>query len=122
MINTQCNSCNEPTKFPTGFWDGINNKHGCLYDCKNANCPVKQTANANAEKKRKQQQQIIQTNHNNDVDVKHIIALRQEKHITMYKMAKTINCGCAEYSSYEHERKPFPKELYQKCLDYLKSI
>ena len=69
MMNTQCNSCKEPTKFPIGFWGGINNTRGCLYDCKNENCPVKQTANTNAEKKRKQQQQIIQTNHNNDVDV-----------------------------------------------------
>lgn len=87
---------------------------------KNANCPVKQAAHA--KQAQKQQQQVIQTNHANAIDVKHIIALRQEKHITMYKMAKTINCGCAEYSSYEHERKPFPQELYQKCLDYLKSI
>ena len=50
MMNTQCNSCNEPTKFPIGFWGGIKGTHGCLYDCKNENCPVKQTANTNAEK------------------------------------------------------------------------
>lgn len=122
MINTQCDSCKEPTKFPIGFWGGINGTHGCLYDCKNANCPVKQTADANARQAQKQQQQTMQTNHDKAIDVKRIIALRQEKHITMYKMAKTINCGYAEYSSYEHERKPFPQELYRTCLDYLESI
>ena len=122
MIDTQCTSCKEPTKFPIGFWGGINHTHGCLYDCKNMNCPIKRAAISEKAQKQQQQQQIIQTNHDNAVDVKHIIALRREKHITIYHIAKAINCGCAEYSSYEHERKPFPKNIYQKCLDYLNSI
>lgn len=67
----------------------------------------------------KTQRKTIQTNHDDDIDVKRIIALRREKHITMHKMAKAVNCSYAEYSSYEHGRKPFPKEIYQKCMDYL---
>lgn len=122
MMNKQCESCKEPTKFPTGFWDGINNTHGCLYDCKNENCPVKQKANHAKKEQQKQQQQTMQTNRDNAIDVKRIIALRHEKHVTVYHMAKAVNCSCAEYSTYEHERKPFPQELYKTCLDYLESI
>lgn len=70
----------------------------------------------------KQQQQTIQTNRDNAIDVKRIIALRHKKHVTVYHMAKAVNCDCAEYSAYEHERKPFPQELYKTCLDYLESI
>lgn len=94
MINTQCNSCKEPTKFPIGFWGGINNKHGCLYDCKNANCPVKQTANANAEKKRKQQQQIIQTNHilSPIYEYVRLFLLRQERiNVQMSQQASVLD-------------------------------
>ena len=29
-------------------------------------------------------------------------------------------CSPAEYSSYEHERKEFDPEIYQKCEKYLK--
>lgn len=63
--------------------------------------------------------EIIQTH---DIPENVYISFIKKNPTTKYKMAKTINCGCAEYSSYEHERKPFPKELYQKCLNYLKSI
>lgn len=42
VVNIKCNNCNEPTKFVTGFWDGKDGAHGCLYDCKNIQCEFKQ--------------------------------------------------------------------------------
>lgn len=42
VVNIKCNNCNEPTKFVTGFWDGKDGAHGCLYDCKNIQCEAKQ--------------------------------------------------------------------------------
>lgn len=122
MINMQCESCKEPTKFPIGFWDGINNTHGCLYDCKNTDCPTKQKMDASTNESQKQQQMTIETNSNNHIDAKNIETLRRDKHITTYHMAKAIGCDVADYSSYEHQRKPFPVDVYKKCMDYLKSV
>lgn len=42
FINAKCNTCSEPTKYVTGFWDGENGEHGCLHDCKNTECLVNQ--------------------------------------------------------------------------------
>lgn len=41
ILNTMCNTCDEPSKYPVGFWDGAEGKTGgCLYDCKNEKCEV----------------------------------------------------------------------------------
>lgn len=38
LINLKCDTCKEPSKYVTGFYDGKKGKHGVLgvlYDCKN---------------------------------------------------------------------------------------
>ena len=35
------------------------------------------------------------------------------------EMSKIAGCNPAEYSAYEHERKPFDEEAYRKCVEYL---
>ena len=35
------------------------------------------------------------------------------------EMSKIAGCSPAEYSAYEHERKPFDEETYRKCEEYL---
>ena len=42
ILNAKYNNCKEPSKRITGFWDGKCGAHGCLYDCDNLECDVKQ--------------------------------------------------------------------------------
>ena len=49
-INAKCNDCEEPTKYVVGFFDGKNGIHGCLYDCHNEECPIKQIMEVSASK------------------------------------------------------------------------
>ena len=42
LINLKCDTCKEPSKYVTGFYDGKKGKHGVLYDCKNELCEVNQ--------------------------------------------------------------------------------
>ena len=46
-------------------------------------------------------------------------ALRKDAKISMMEMSKIAGCSPAEYSAYEHERKPFNEEAYKKCEEYL---
>lgn len=38
------------------------------------------------------------------------------------QMSQIAGCSPAEYSAYEHERKPFDPEVYKKCKAYLSHI
>lgn len=49
-----------------------------------------------------------------------IAALRRNSKITMMKMSQIARCSPAEYSAYEHERKPFDPEVYKKCKAYVR--
>ena len=49
----------------------------------------------------------------------YIAALRKDAKISMMEMSKIAGCSPAEYSAYEHERKPFDEEAYKKCKEYL---
>lgn len=49
----------------------------------------------------------------------YIAALRKDAKISMMEMSKIAGCSPAEYSAYEHERKPFDEETYRKCEEYL---
>ena len=52
----------------------------------------------------------------------YVAAKRRDAGLTMYQMSRIGGCSPAEYSSYEHERKPFDPEVYRKCINYLKEI
>jgi SUMO ligase MMS21 Smc5/6 complex component len=41
MEISKCEVCSEPSKFINGFADGINNAHGCIFDCSNTMCKEK---------------------------------------------------------------------------------
>ena len=116
-IYEKCNTCTDPTKRPVGFWDGEDDTHGCLYDCSNDACEV---CKRNKQKDREAEQRrltVHSENTKNGIDIKHLADLRKEQKISMRKMAEIAGCGAAEYSAYEHERKVFPTEIYQKCMD-----
>ena len=120
FINAKCNTCSEPTKYVTGFWDGENGEHGCLHDCKNTECLVNQLHKISESQAMKDRMHIQELNGAKGMYAGYIAAKRKYARIPMYKMAQISGCSPAEYSAYEHERKEFDPEVYRKCVEYLK--
>lgn len=120
IIDAKCRTCSEPTKYATGFFDGENGEHGCLYDCKNTECLVNQLHNISESQAMKDRMHIQELNGAKGMYAGYIAAKRKDARIPMYKMAQIASCSSAEYSAYEHERKEFDPEVYRKCVEYLK--
>lgn len=120
ILNVKCKDCPEPTKFVTGFWDGKDETHGCLYDCKNTDCIIKALMDAAATQIAQEQAKIQEVNGENGIYAGKLAALRRDAHVSTRKMAEIAGCGVAEYSAYEHERKLFPIDIYQTCMEYVK--
>ncbi|MBC5754909.1 hypothetical protein H8Z76_13045 [Roseburia sp. BX0805] len=120
LINTKCNKCNESTKFVTGFWDGEGDTHGCLYDCKNTKCDVKQLREVADQEAVQKRLEIQRLNGKNGIYAGQLVALRKNAKVSIRKMAEISGCNVAEYCAYENERKAFNLEAYQKCINYLK--
>lgn len=121
-INAKCNDCKEPTKYVVGFFNGKNGIHGCLYDCHNEECAIKQIMEVSASKDIQERAKIQIANGNNGMYAGYIAALRRDAKVSMFKMAQIADCDSAEYSAYEHERKEFDPEVYRKCKEYLSNV
>lgn len=120
VLNSKCENCKEQTKYVVGFFDG-EHTGGCMFDCKNEKCEVYQmmrVAESDAVQKRIQIQNL---NGQKGMYAGHISALRKEAGISMRKMAEIAGCSPAEYSAFEHERKEFDPEAYQKCKVFLEN-
>lgn len=119
LINRKCEHCNEPSKRVVGFWDGARGKNGFLYDCENGKCGVRQLIKATETKAMQERIKIQNINSQKGMYAGYIAALRRDAKISMMEMSKIAGCNPAEYSAYEHERKPFDEEAYRKCEEYL---
>lgn len=119
LLNTKCERCNEPTKHVVGFWDGENGKSGFVHDCENEKCEVRQLIKATETKAMQERFRIQNLNGQKRMYAGYISALRKDAKISMMEMSKIAGCSPAEYSAYEHERKPFDEEAYRKCEEYL---
>lgn len=119
LLNTKCERCNEPTKHVVGFWDGENGKSGFVHDCENEKCEVRQLIKATETKAMQDRFRIQNLNSRKRMYAGYIAALRKDAKISMMEMSKIAGCNPAEYSAYEHERKPFDEEAYRKCEEYL---
>ena len=122
VINAKCNDCKEPTKYVVGFFDGKNGIHGCLYDCHNEECEIKQIKELSASKDIQERLKIQLANGEKDMYAGYIAALRRDAKVSMFKMAKIAGCSSADYSAYEHERKEFDPEVYRRCKKYLDKV
>ena len=122
LINLKCDTCKEPSKYVTGFYDGKKGKHGVLYDCKNELCEVNQLMRAAEAEDIQKRLEIQDMDSQRGISAAYVAAKRQGAGLTMYQMSRIGGCSPAEYSSYEHERKPFDPEVYRKCINYLKEI
>lgn len=119
LINKKCERCNEPSKRVVGFWDGVRGKNGFLYDCENEKCGVRQLIKATETKAIQERIKIQNLNSQKGMYAGYIAALRRDAKISIMEMSKIANCNPAEYSAYEHERKPFDEKTYKKCEKYL---
>ena len=122
VINAKCNDCKEPTKYVVGVFDGKNGIHGCLYDCHNEECDIKQIMEASASKDIQEMERIQSANGDKGMYAGYIAALRRDAKVSMFNMAQIADCDPAEYSAYEHERKEFDPEVYRKCKEYLDNV
>lgn len=122
VVNAKCNDCKEPTKYVVGFFDGKNGIHGCLYDCHNEECTIKQIMEASASKDIQEMARIQLANGDKGMYAGYIAALRRDAKVSMFKMAQIAGCSSADYSAYEHERKEFDPEVYWKCKEYLDKV
>lgn len=121
VLNAKCKDCKESTKYVVGFFDG-RNAQGCLYDCHNEDCEIKQIMEVSASKDIQERAKIQIVNGNNGMYAGYIAALRRDAKVTMFKMAQIAGCDPAEYSAYEHERKEFNPEVYRRCKEYLDKV
>lgn len=119
LINRKCEHCNEPSKRVVGFWDGARGKNGFVYDCENGKCGVRQLIKATETKAMQERIKIQNINSQKGMYAGYIAALRRDAKISMMEMSKIVGCNPAEYSAYEHERKPFDEEAYRKCVKHL---
>lgn len=93
LINTKCNKCNESTKFVTGFWDGEGDTHGCLYDCKNTKCDVKQLREVADQEAVQKRLEIQRLNGKNGIYAGQLVALRKNAKVSIRKMAEISGCN-----------------------------
>lgn len=91
-----------------------------MFDCNNKVCEVYQIRRFTESKEVQDRIKIQNLNSQDGMYAGYIAALRRDAKISMMKMSKIAGCSLAEYSSYEHERKEFDTEIYQKCEKYLK--
>lgn len=121
LINTNCSICKEPTKYVAGFYDG-KDKSGCIIDCKNDNCEIQKLKKELESKATKKMVKIQNWNGQHGMYAGHIAALRKSAKVTMREMSEIAGCSVAQYSAYEHERRKFDPEVYEKCMEYIKRI
>lgn len=102
-----CAFCEEPSKFVIGYYDGENGS-GKVYACKKTEC----TSNKN----------VLQTGKKKLSDeIKTLVRQRIRAGLTMYDAATFVGVNSAEYSAWEHEKKPIPKEIYDKLIHYFEA-
>lgn len=117
LVNAKCNNCKEPTKYVVGFFDGKNDSHGFLYDCKNMNCDTKKLLDTLAKQREKEQSNIAEENWKNSIVAKNMTVARISKGMTIYELSEKTGLSSADISAYEHERKAIPVAHYEKIMD-----
>lgn len=118
-IKNECDDCTESTKFVQGMLDGVNGTHGFMFSCHNDNCSIKQLEKALETKSIQDRMKIQGINASNDVYAGLIKAKRRDKGVTIRKLASDVGVPVVDYSDYENERKPIPKAIYLKVLEFV---
>lgn len=120
--NLTCDTCMEPTKVITTFCDGyFANKavHGHLYTCKNTECPIHKAELQHSQEEAERINAVKEAHTKQNISIKHLKAMRIDKHLYIFDMASALNISSATYSKYELEKEIMPKNLYEKALSFL---
>jgi len=113
-----CETCDNPTKYTTGFWDGENGTHGRLYDCHNLDCEIKQKRDNDINTAEEERAKVIAINEINGIRMDAVRLKRLKLHISIREMAKRLCVSPSMYSNYEQCRKALPVE----AMDRIKVI
>lgn len=117
-----CQTCNDPTKYITGFWDGKNGASGVICDCRNYKCEIKQE---NIERALAIESKIIavaEENSRNNIFMELIKSRRKSLLINIMKMSKALGISPSDYSNYEMCRVALPVEMVERIEDVFRNI
>lgn len=93
LINLKCDTCKEPSKYVTGFYDGKKGKHGVLYDCKNELCEVNQLMRAAEAEDIQKRLEIQDMDSQRGISAGYVAAKRRDAGLTMYQMSRIGGCS-----------------------------
>jgi len=112
-----CQTCNDPTKYIIGLWDGANGTHGAIYDCHNLNCEINKNRLKEVDRSEENRRAVVKANSRNEVQMISIRAKRKELQITISKMARELGISPSDYSNYETCRVALPVEMVERIED-----
>ena len=108
-----CQTCNDPTKYPIGFWDDKDSS-GQLFDCNNLDCELKRNRIRTAEREEGQRKLVIAANEKHGLSMDSVKARRKELGITIMKMSQGLGISPSTYSCYETCRNVVPLEIVER--------
>ena len=122
-MKQDCIACTEPTKRPVGCWDGRDKQgkatHGYIYDCDSKTCPTALARRVAAENEESRRERARAANAANGIDVRKLRRLRIEARCTIKDLSHICQCSAVEYSAWETEKEPVPRELWTLLMAYL---
>jgi len=116
-----CQTCNDPTRYAIGFWDGAKS-NGRIYNCNNLSCEVKQE---NIEKSlaiEEERRTNIIANAKSGISMGRVKMQRKSLQITIFKMAKSLGISPSDYSNYEQCRVALPVEMVGRINDVFRGV
>ena len=123
----RCEHCLEPTKFVTGFWDGINLAkngavHGNSYSCKQYACPLRLAEEEAFAASDKRRIEVVHANKANGVSATVLEQARLAAHATIRELSAILGVAPSMYCKYRDEQEPIPHDLYSDALSWLELV
>lgn len=116
----KCETCSETTKLPAGFYDRQQPDGtlagGVFYKCLSETCPVAVEAMAAFER---ECDRVIAAKRENAANGVYPEDARQERiavYMTGRDMAEALGVSPVQISNWEHERDPFPLDMYRRYM------
>ena len=106
-----CQTCNDPTKYIIGLWDGVNGTHGAIYDCHNLDCEINKNRLKEVDRLEENRTAVVEENSRNNIQMLLIKMKRKELRITIARMAYELDIRPSAYSNYEQCQEALPIEL-----------
>jgi len=115
-IKENCPTCNEPTRYVIGFFDGLK-LNGRIYDCNNLSCHIKRENIEKALAIEEERQTNIIENAKSGISMERVKMQRRELLITTFGMAKRLGISPSDYSNYEQYREAVPVEMVERIFE-----